>query len=374
MRTLLASAVFVAAAPVFAQQTVTCSSTNGANQFCRADTSRGVVLLRERSNNVCHQGETWHYSNNGITVSGGCSAVFQVGGGSGQDSVSGRGAGTGNGASVNGYGSGRANQDGYSNSNQERNGDGRDANATNRDTNGNSRDANGNNGGASVGGYSTNGSNGNGNGYGSNGDNGARNGYGNSGNGYGNGNGQSGNESNRNGYGAAGNRNGYSNNGTDQGGYNNGSSRGGYAQNQQGMTIPSGTRMTVQVQQNLDPGRVNQGETVSATLTNDVMVNGRVAIPSGTPVQAKVVSAEGQPLDLRLDSVELNGTRYRLETNSVHGMTESDRGSAGDGSQRQGMVGAIVGAVEGDRAMIPSGTSFTFRLTAAASPASRSGR
>jgi hypothetical protein len=44
------------------------------------------------------------------------------------------------------------------------------------------------------------------------------------------------------------------------------------------------------------PANVNQGDSISATLVNDVSVNGRVIAPAGTPIQAKVVSAQGHHL------------------------------------------------------------------------------
>jgi hypothetical protein len=63
---------------------IVCESPNGQDSFCRADTQRGVRMLREISRNRCYEGRTFGYENDGIWISGGCAAEFEIGrGGSG---------------------------------------------------------------------------------------------------------------------------------------------------------------------------------------------------------------------------------------------------------------------------------------------------
>jgi hypothetical protein len=71
----------------------------------------------------------------------------------------------------------------------------------------------------------------------------------------------------------------------------------GYGNRQQtALVIPTGTRLDVRLEQTVSPANVNQGDSIPATLVNDVSVNGRVIAPAGTPIQAKVVSAQGHHL------------------------------------------------------------------------------
>jgi hypothetical protein len=61
-------------------QTVRCTARNRGNDhtYCQADTSRGVQLVNQVSG-TCTQNSTWGYDSNGIWVSRGCSADFQLG-------------------------------------------------------------------------------------------------------------------------------------------------------------------------------------------------------------------------------------------------------------------------------------------------------
>lgn len=82
------------AQPVAKQTTyalIVCESPGGRESFCRADTQRGVRLLREISRNRCYEGRTFGYESDGIWISGGCAAEFEIGGGGG----SGPGPGSG---------------------------------------------------------------------------------------------------------------------------------------------------------------------------------------------------------------------------------------------------------------------------------------
>ena len=58
---------------------ITCSSNNMGYNLCRANTSRGVRLVNQRSGSPCVMGQTWGYNNNGIWVDRGCRADFALG-------------------------------------------------------------------------------------------------------------------------------------------------------------------------------------------------------------------------------------------------------------------------------------------------------
>src|SRR5262249_11927651 len=58
---------------------ILCASKPGERQFCSADTTAGVALVRSVGTAPCVRGETWDYDRAGITVSDGCSGAFVAG-------------------------------------------------------------------------------------------------------------------------------------------------------------------------------------------------------------------------------------------------------------------------------------------------------
>ena len=60
-------------------QEISCSSDDGHRHHCSADTSRGVQLLRQRSDSPCTQGYSWGYDHKRIWVDHGCRAEFVLG-------------------------------------------------------------------------------------------------------------------------------------------------------------------------------------------------------------------------------------------------------------------------------------------------------
>jgi DUF3011 family protein len=67
--------------PPYNAPTINCSSNNGKRNFCSADTSRGVSMVRQISGTPCVQGDTWGYNRGQIWVDRGCRADFRLGGG-----------------------------------------------------------------------------------------------------------------------------------------------------------------------------------------------------------------------------------------------------------------------------------------------------
>ena len=58
---------------------ITCPSTGDQRQHCPADTSAGVVLLRQSSETNCLLGRNWGYDAQGVWVSEGCGGEFAMG-------------------------------------------------------------------------------------------------------------------------------------------------------------------------------------------------------------------------------------------------------------------------------------------------------
>ena len=84
---VVAAAGLAASAPAFAQygygyrgvSTVRCESNDNRMRLCRVDTAGGVRLVDQDSRSPCVLGRSWGYDRNGIWVSQGCRAKFQVG-------------------------------------------------------------------------------------------------------------------------------------------------------------------------------------------------------------------------------------------------------------------------------------------------------
>ncbi len=62
--------------------TIVCSSNNGQQTHCNADTTGGVRLVRQISSAPCRQDSTWGYDSRGIWVDRNCRAEFELTGAS----------------------------------------------------------------------------------------------------------------------------------------------------------------------------------------------------------------------------------------------------------------------------------------------------
>ena len=75
------------AAPADAATSVRCESRNGGYQYCPVRTDNAVRLASQLSGAGCWQNDTWGYDRNGVWVSNGCRAIFEVGHGSGSSNT-----------------------------------------------------------------------------------------------------------------------------------------------------------------------------------------------------------------------------------------------------------------------------------------------
>ena len=129
--------------------------------------------------------------------------------------------------------------------------------------------------------------------------------------------------------------------------------------------IFAGADFDVRLEQPVSPATAQQGDTVPARLARDLVQNGRVVAPQGTAVLLRVTSAQGTPLDLRLDSMSLGPVTYTLRTTAVHSLRDSVGGEpAGENRGLGGFLNNIEGGPQ-----IPRGTEFHFQLTTQAEPA-----
>jgi hypothetical protein len=110
----------------------------------------------------------------------------------------------------------------------------------------------------------------------------------------------------------------------------------------------------VTLDQTINSKVANNGDPFAASLAEPVTVDANVALPSGTKVYGTIVTAQSAGkfkgnalLQLTLDSVSLNGTRYSIQTSEFEeaGKGRGKRTAVGAGGGAA--FGAIIGAVAG---------------------------
>lgn len=121
--------------------------------------------------------------------------------------------------------------------------------------------------------------------------------------------------------------------------------------------IEPGTTITVRTNDSIDVNR-SDNRVYRGIVDRDVRgENGRLAIPRGSAVELMVRVAPDNDLILDLDSVMVNGQRYAVRADANRVESRKDNG----------IVGAIVGAVEGGQVRgravrVPRDSVLTFRI------------
>jgi hypothetical protein len=122
--------------------------------------------------------------------------------------------------------------------------------------------------------------------------------------------------------------------------------------------LPAGTAIQVTIDQSISSKNAKPGQSVVATVSQDVTANGKVAIPKGSHAKLVVstVQASGRlstpaKLWLRLKSVEVHGKTYAIATSSsgrtMGGKGKRDAGFIGGGAGAGALIGALAGGGKG---------------------------
>jgi len=111
------------------------------------------------------------------------------------------------------------------------------------------------------------------------------------------------------------------------------------------LTIPPGTDIPVTIDENVALKQDQFGNTFSAHVTRDVLVDGRLAIPGGTPAEVALVESEETrgAASFRLVRMSIAGEMRPVRTD----VARADATRSGLGTGKKTGIGAIAGGVLG---------------------------
>jgi len=123
-------------------------------------------------------------------------------------------------------------------------------------------------------------------------------------------------------------------------------------------TIAGGVTLPVRLQTPLDTSVNKSGDTFSAVLDKDIIVDGNVVVPRGSTVEGKLSHVERAgrvegraAMSLQLTSLEVDGKTYALHTDILAVQAEStkkqDATKVGIGAGLGAVIGAIAGGGKG---------------------------
>ena len=126
----------------------------------------------------------------------------------------------------------------------------------------------------------------------------------------------------------------------------------------QPIIVPSGTTLTVRLEQAMSSKTAKAGQTFLATTAQPVSVGGRSAIPTGSTVSGTVVSAKAKgkikgagELSLALTSITVLGHTYNITTlvldSSTKGKGKRTAKATGGGAAGGALIGGIAGGGKG---------------------------
>jgi hypothetical protein len=118
--------------------------------------------------------------------------------------------------------------------------------------------------------------------------------------------------------------------------------------------LPAGTQLRVRLDSDLSSGTSHPGDSFTATVADDVVVNGQIIIPRSARAEGTVVDAKslghfkgGALLSVRLEQVHTRWGSYPVATSSI------DRAEKGKGKRSAGFIGggagfgALIGGLAG---------------------------
>jgi hypothetical protein len=113
--------------------------------------------------------------------------------------------------------------------------------------------------------------------------------------------------------------------------------------------IPAGTAIPVILDQEIPVERGRLGDVFDAHVKRDVVVDGKVVIPSGAPAKVKLVESGDTPdaATVRLSDLRVDGEMRKVTAGDARADTDASGLSTGEKTAVGAAAGAIVGAVSG---------------------------
>src|SRR5260370_2010246 len=123
-------------------------------------------------------------------------------------------------------------------------------------------------------------------------------------------------------------------------------------------TVPANTPVYVTLDQSVDSKTAKAGQILSGSVSQNVVVNGKTAIPKGSKANLAVASVQASgrlstpaKLYVRLDSVVVNGKTISTRSN-LWGQTEKSKAKRdavgiGGGAAAGAVIGALAGGAKG---------------------------
>ena len=124
-------------------------------------------------------------------------------------------------------------------------------------------------------------------------------------------------------------------------------------------TVPTGTRITVRTDSQINSGNAYVGQSFHANLVRDLVVNGKTIAKAGAPAKGKVTYAKSSgrlhapgELTIRLTSIQLaDGKTLSLSTSGFHvkgkSHTKSNVTKIGGGAAAGALIGGLAGGGKG---------------------------
>jgi hypothetical protein len=118
--------------------------------------------------------------------------------------------------------------------------------------------------------------------------------------------------------------------------------------------VPVGKVLTVTLDQTINSKVANNGDAFAASLAEPVTVDANIVLPAGTKVRGTIVTAQSAGkfkgnalLQLTLDSVNVNGASYSIQTSEFEDAGKGRGKRTAIGAGGGAAFGAILGAVAG---------------------------
>jgi len=111
------------------------------------------------------------------------------------------------------------------------------------------------------------------------------------------------------------------------------------------LTVPSGTDIPITIDENVALKRDQVGNTFSAHVTRNVVVDGAVAIPVGAPAEVVLIESQANPgaASFRLGRISIGGRMRPVRTD----VARADATRSGLSTGKKTGIGAVAGGVLG---------------------------